>query len=344
MEFLTCFAVGRTKQAITSLLPSARAHLRRMSSCEPKVLVCVTDGSEPLVAKSLSDAGMNVATLDEIEDPSTTQFAVLFQHPHGTLKRFSNLKGIQLTAAGADSVFSDRDFPRNVPVARLVEPVMGERMADWVLWGVLNSHRDMDFYYKAQMDRRWVGNVDHEYARSDDFSVGIMGLGALGTAVAKKIRGAGYSVRGWSKSLKSMEGVDSFHGQDQLLDFVRGCNFLVCLLPLTKDTKGIVSREVLSVLPKGSTFMNAGRGDLAKEEDLLWALDEGHVKHCILDVFSQEPLPESSRLWAHPGVRITPHVAALSPTVAFTAKIMENYRRCLNGEKMLNTVDFESGY
>jgi glyoxylate/hydroxypyruvate reductase A len=171
-----------------------------------------------------------------------------------------------------------------------------------------------------------------------------MGLGELGGDAARHLAILGFDTAGWSRSPRQVDGVTCFHGADGLAAFLARTEILICLLPLTDATRGIVNADLLAGLPEGATFINAGRGGHVVEADLLAALDSGQISEATLDVFQTEPLPEDSPLWAHPQVTVTPHIAAFSDPRALVDQVAENIRRDLAGEPLINTVDPERGY
>jgi glyoxylate/hydroxypyruvate reductase A len=256
----------------------------------------------------------------------------------GTLEKLKSAKLIQSLWMGVERLLADPALPRGVPLARLVDPGMVAAMSETVLAHTLDWHRRLYRYRAQQHEARW-----HRYRQymASDHTVGLLGLGALGTDAARKLLALGFKVAGFSRRPKAMEGVDCFTDLKLLLERT---NVLVCLLPLTENTKGILNSKTLSMLPKGAGLINVARGPHIVVPDLLAALDSGQLAHAWLDVFDEEPLPASSPLWRHPGVSITPHAAALTEPRTAVASIVENVERVRRGDRPLNLVDFAAGY
>ncbi|HXJ08165.1 MAG TPA: NAD(P)-dependent oxidoreductase, partial [Burkholderiales bacterium] len=202
----------------------------------------------------------------------------------------------------------------------------------------LDWHRRLYRYRGHQAETRW-----HRYRQymAADHTVGLLGLGALGSDAARKLLALGFRVAGFSRRQKKVAGVECFVELDA---FLEKANVLVCLLPLTEKTKGILNSRTLSLLPKGAGLINVARGPHVVVPHLIAALDSGQLAHAWLDVFDEEPLPASSPLWRHPGVSITPHAAALTEPRTAVASIVENVERVRRGERPLNLVDFAAGY
>jgi glyoxylate/hydroxypyruvate reductase A len=239
---------------------------------------------------------------------------------------------------GVERLLADPALPRGVPLARLVDPGMVAAMSETVLAHTLDWHRRLYRYREQQPQARW-----HRYRQymASDHTVGLLGLGALGTDAARKLLALGFKVAGFSRRPKKVDEVECFTELDA---FLRRTNVLVCLLPLTDKTRGILNSRTLSLLPKGAGLINVARGPHLVVPDLIAALDSGQLAHAWLDVFDEEPLPASSPLWKHPGVSITPHAAALTEPRTAVAAIAENVERVRRGERPLNLVDFAAGY
>lgn len=230
----------------------------------------------------------------EIGNPDDIEFALCFNMPHGELAKFKNLKAIFSLGAGVDHFFKDPTFPKHVPLARVVDDELSARMTEYVTQHVLNHHRDQLTYDQQQKEKVW--KVHHPPAASSR-KVGILGLGALGAHAAKTLNLIGFQVSGWSRSKKSIDGVTSYAGEDQLGTFLKDVEILVCLLPLTEQTTGILNKDLFEKLPKGASLINPGRGPHLVEQDLINALNNGHLSAATLDVFTQEPLPTENPLW-----------------------------------------------
>ena len=277
-------------------------------------------------------------------DPSI-EYAVVWKHPHGLFAKLPNLKVILSIGAGVDHIFTDPNLP-DVPVVRIVSENLSQHMIEYVVWRVLDHHRQGMTYRSQQADRIW-----HELHQPDahDISVGIMGLGELGRAVAKALLPLGFNVNGWSRNPKNMDGVNCFSGEQELTSFLNQTDILVVLLPHTPATEGIINHTLLSRLRRdnplgGAVLINAGRGKLQNEADILRALDDGTLKETSLDVFETEPLPQDSPLWSHPRVFITPHAAAASDPAHLVPLMLAQIDRFERGDALQNLADKNAGY
>lgn len=264
--------------------------------------------------------------------------ALVATPPAGTLARLKGAKLIQSLWMGVEKLLADPDYPRGVPLARLIDPGMVAAMSETVIAHVLDWHRHHDRYRAQQSRSEW--RRFKQYLASDR-TVGLLGLGELGSDAARKLLALGFRVAGYSRRPKEIEGVQSFTDLDAMLPL---CNAVVCLLPLTAQTRGILDGRTFSLVKKHAAIINVARGAHLVIEDLLAALDSGHLGHAYLDVFDTEPLPKASPLWKHPGVTVTPHSAALTEPRTSIPKIVENVERVRRGETPLYLVDFEAGY
>ena len=258
-------------------------------------------------------------------------------HP-GTLGKLGNAKLIQSLWMGVEALLADPDLPRNVPLARLVDPGMTAAMTETVLAHTLDWHRRLYRYRAQQREATW--KRFRQYMASDH-TVGILGLGELGTDAARKLLALGFNVAGWSRRKKEVEGVSCSTDLSWVLE---RSDVAVCLLPLTPSTKGILGKPNLQKIKKGGALINVARGGHVVGDDLIAALDSGHLAHAYLDVFEQEPLPGADPLWRHPGVTITPHAAALTEPRTAVAKIAANIDCIRRGALPPNLVDFSAGY
>ena len=214
-------------------------------------------------------------------------------------------------------------------------------MGEYVLLAVLRHHREFDRFEREQRARNWAYSFPPQAA---DRPVGIMGLGELGASAAKLLSAQGFPVLGWSRTPKAIEGVTSYAGRGELHAFLHRSQILVCLLPLTAETRGILDAETFDGLPHGACVINVARGDHLVEADLLAALDSGHLAGATLDVFRTEPLPVDDPLWRHPKVLITPHVASYSLPATAADGVVDNVRRALAGQPLRHQVDRARGY
>jgi glyoxylate/hydroxypyruvate reductase len=284
--------------------------------------------------------GLDVRIWPQVGDPAEIDIALVWRPPPGELARYPNLRAILSLAAGTDGLVADPDLP-DVPIARMVDPSLTRTMTEYVLLAVLRHHREFDCFERAQRAREWAYAFPPQAA---DRRVGIMGLGELGSAAARALVAQGFQVLGWSRTPKMLDGVLSYPGRSELHAFLHRTDILVCLLPLTADTVGILDAAIFAELPHGACVINVARGQHLVEGDLLQALDSGHLGGATLDVFREEPLPQGSPLWDHPKVRVTPHVASYSVPSTAADGVAANIRRVSAGEPLLHQVDRVRGY
>ena len=277
-------------------------------------------------------------------DPSIT-YAVVWKQRPNLLSTLPNLRAIFSIGAGVDHIFADPGLPK-VPIVRVVAENLTQHMTEYVVWRVLDHHRQGALYRAQQTRKIW-----HEPPQrpANDISVGIMGLGNLGRAAAQALLSLGFRVNGWSRTEQQVAGVTTFHGDNGLSPFLNATDILVVLLPLTPATHGIVNYALLRELRRrnalgGAVLINAGRGRLQKDADILRALDDGTLKEASLDVFEVEPLPKTSPLWTHPKVFVTPHAAATSDPDHLVEPMLAQMDAFERGEPLQNVVDMEAGY
>lgn len=278
---------------------------------------------------------------DDPGDPDEIEIAVVWKPPPGGLKRFRKLKVIVSIGAGIDHVLADPELPRHVPIIRTTSEDLKLRMREYVTLQVLRLHRRLPEIEAAQARREWLPLINPPACER---RVGIMGLGHLGADCARTLMAVGFDVAGWSRRLKAIEGMTGFAGQEGLPDFLARTDILVCLLPLTDATRGILNADLFAQLPKGASIINAARGGHLVENDLLAAIESGQIASAALDVFETEPLPSEHPFWDHPTILVTPHVASLIDPVAGGKAIAENVRKFLNGEPIADMVDLKQGY
>jgi glyoxylate/hydroxypyruvate reductase A len=261
--------------------------------------------------------------------------------PPGTFARLPGLKLIYATGAGVDQLFSDPELPPDLPIARLVDPDQGNEMASYVMAVVLARHRELELLRDQQRAGLWHMPP---YRYVTDLRIGVMGLGALGALVASRLALCGFPVAGWSRRPKAIDGVANFAGAAGLDEFLARTDMLVCLLPLTPATDGILNDALFRRLPAGAYLVNAARGHHVVDADLIAALDQGHLAGATLDVFRAEPLPAEHPFWRHPKIAITPHVASLAKPDSVADQILDNLQRLARGAPLLNQVDRQAGY
>lgn len=274
-------------------------------------------------------------------DMADIEYAFVWAPEPGALRKFPNLKCIFSIGAGVDHLLKDPDLPDGVPIVRMVEPELTQGMSEYVTMHVLRYHREVPALEQQQRDKVW-----HELIAptAPSRKVGLLGFGVLGQDAARVLRVLKFDLASWSRTPKRVAGVQSFYGADGLGPFLARTEILVCLLPLTAKTQGILNRDLLAKLPRGACLINAGRGGHQVEEDILAALDSGQLAGATLDVFLTEPLPTGSPFWTHPKVTLTPHIASVTQQVSAIEQVVANIRRIQAGKTPLNTVDRELGY
>ncbi|MBE9553640.1 MAG: glyoxylate/hydroxypyruvate reductase A [Proteobacteria bacterium] len=278
---------------------------------------------------------------DEPGDIADLVFALVWRPPRGVLRTFPNLKAIFSIGAGVDHLFSDPELPEGVPVVRMVEPELTRGMTEYIVLHVLRHHRRQSEMEANQRVGKWE-MISVPTAPS--CKVGIMGLGELGGAAALALAALEFDVAGWSRSPKEFSGVECFHGDFGMDSFLARSEILVCLLPLTAETEGILNTDLFGKLPKGASLINAARGGHQVEEDILAALESGQLSEATPDGFREEPLPAGHPFWCHPRVTVTPHNASLTDPNGAVRQVIENIQRIRRGEPPSNIVDSKAGY
>lgn len=279
---------------------------------------------------------------DEPGDDAEVRFALVWNPPRGELKRrFPNLEYIFSLGAGVDALLDDPDLPAGVPVVRMVEEALVIGMTEYVALHVLRLHRRQSALEAQQRAKVWEQIAT---PLAPDRRVGLMGLGVLGSDAAAALTALRFDVASWTRTPKDLPGVTGFHGESGLAPFLARTDILVALVPLTDQTRGILNAELFAQLPAGAGLINAGRGGLQIEADIIAALDSGRLSEAVLDVFSTEPLPADNPLWEHPGVTLTPHNAALTGSATGAREVAGNLRRVLAGERPRNIVNPDAGY
>jgi glyoxylate/hydroxypyruvate reductase A len=283
--------------------------------------------------------------VDWVLQPSPqVEVAVVANPPPGLLQGLPRLKLIQSLWAGVDRLLADPTLPAGVPVARMVDPAMSRAMAETALWAVLSLHRGFFAYARQQAQARWQPLPQR---RADELHVLVLGLGAMGRAVAQALRAQGYAVTGWRREPGAAaidDGVQQAHGDEALPRLLAQADVVLNLLPLTPDTHGLVDRRFLAAMRPGASLVNLARGAHVVDEDLLAALDAGQLAHAVLDVFHTEPLPPDHRYWQHPRVTVLPHVAALTDPRSAAQVVAQNLRALAAGLPLQHLVRRERGY
>jgi len=284
---------------------------------------------------------IDVEIWPNIEQPDRVQFVACWNQPSHMLDHFPNLKAISSLGAGVDHILADESRPKDVSVCRVVAPSLESQMKNYLLNAVLNLQHNTYRYIRQQMQAQWTIHPRKEKA---DLSIGVMGLGKLGGPVTQMFANMGYTVNGWSKSAKQLPGIKTHTGPEGLQGFLANTNLLICLLPLTPQTHGILDLKLFKQLHHPAHLINVGRGAHLVEEDLIYAIDRGWMTGATLDVFTEEPLPEYHPFWNRKSIMITPHISSTSKPKEIAPQLVENYKRLLSGMKLQNAVDLQKGY
>lgn len=274
--------------------------------------------------------------------PEDVQYVMVWDPEPGRLATFPNLKVTFSSAAGVDNVVRDPVWPRHLPLVRMGGDGTERRMAEFVLFSCLSMVRNAREMHLAQNAKKWI-HIERRVAVAER-RVGIMGMGNLGKKAAELLHTVGFEVAGWSSTRKAISGVESFAGPGEFDAFLARTDMLVCLLPSTPETNGLINAASLAKMPAGAQFINVGRGQHVVEADLIAALDSGHLAGALLDVFSEEPLPASSPFWDHPKVIVTPHVASLAPRSERARYVAEAILAHERGDPLPNVYDPLKGY
>jgi glyoxylate/hydroxypyruvate reductase A len=286
----------------------------------------------PLLRQALPRDELTLAPSADVD------VALVATPPAGTFEKLGRPKLVQSLWMGVEKLLSDPALPRGVPLARMVDPGMVAAMSETVLAHVLDWHRHFHAYRANQLAGAWR-RIEQRLA--SDRTIGMLGLGELGSDAARKLAALGFNVAGWSRRPKHIDGVRSFTDLEAMLP---ACDAVVCLLPITPQTAGILNAKLFNRMRAGGCIINLARGAHLVAADLLAALDSGRLARAYLDVFDTEPLPPGDPLWRHPGVAVTPHIAALTEPRTAVPKIVENVERVRRGEAPLHLVDFDAGY
>jgi glyoxylate/hydroxypyruvate reductase A len=277
----------------------------------------------------------------EAGDRGEIDYVLAWNHPPGFLRQFPNLHAIFSMGAGVDRLLLDPELPAHVPLVRMADPGLAVFIKEYVLMRVLHYHRDMPAYEQQQRARLWRQQPPLETRQR---RVGVLGVGQIGGSCARALAELGFEVRGWARSARELPGVTVFSGAGSLPQFLSGVQILVCLLPLTPATRGILNAELFVQLARGAWLINLGRGAHLVEADLLRALDSGQLAGATLDVFATEPLPREHPFWLDPRITMTPHAAALTRPETAVPRLVENIARERSGQPLLDLVDRAAGY
>ena len=263
------------------------------------------------------------------------KLAIVWKPEDGWLRSFKNLKCIISMGSGIDHILCDPFLPKNIPIIKTTGYDLGVRMREYVLLHVLRHHRNLSTILEARNKNEWKQIIEPP---AHERKIGVMGLGNLGLDCANSIKNLGFNVSGWSKSKKELNGIKTFVGKNELKNFIKNIEILVCMLPLTNETRGILNMDLFSQMKKGSCLINTARGEHLVDNDLLEAMKIGLIKEATLDVFHIEPLPNEHPFWKNPNILITPHIASLMDPIAGGKEIAKNIKRFFNGQKVENLI------
>jgi len=289
---------------------------------------------------AIPEERIDLAEYIDPADLNKTQIAIVAGPDLDLFKNLKSLKWIHTLSAGVEGLISTAKN-NNLQIVRMIDPNLSNAMAESVLTWSLFIKNKVPTYLLQQRNKNWNQLT---YEAANQCKVGILGLGEMGKTSANRLLENDFQVLGWSQSKKTIDGITTFYGKSGLVDFITQCQILVCLLPLTSETRGIINHDLLKKLPKGASVINFARGGLLITTDLLEKLDSDHLYHAVLDVFDQEPLPADDNLWIHNKVTVLPHIAAITnPETAtkIVAKNIENYR---NSGRLSEFVDLNKGY
>lgn len=276
----------------------------------------------------------------DIGDPSVVRYLAAWEPPENLAETCPNLELVFSVGAGVDQ-FDFSRIPPGVPVVRMIESGLVAGMVEYATLAVLAAHRDWPTYAAQQREGVW----DPLRVRTaGSRRVGVLGMGVLGQAVLTSLQAFGFQCAGWGRTPRELPGVESFAGEEGLDAFLARTDILVCLLPLTTATRGILSRALFDRLPPGAALVNVGRGGHLVEQDLLDALDSGRLSAAILDVFDTEPLAAGHPFWHHPRIMVTPHIASMTQAETSAEAVLENLRRHWVGLPLIGLVDRSRGY
>jgi glyoxylate/hydroxypyruvate reductase len=276
----------------------------------------------------------------DIGDPDAVRYLAVWKPPDDIAATFRNLELLFSVGAGVDQ-FDLMQLPPQIPLIRMIDPGIRESMIEYATMAVLALHRDLVDFIAQQRDQVWR---EIQIVSASSRRVGVMGLGLLGQAVLERLKVFGFPLAGWNRSPRSITDVTCYAGERALPEFLAQTDILVCLLPLTAETRGILNRGLFARLPRGAKLINVGRGGHLVADDLIDALDRGVLSAAVLDVAEPEPLPAGHPFWGHPRILLTPHNASMTIPESAVDYVLETIARHRRGETLPGLVDRERGY
>ena len=310
-----------------------------MGQIEPNIFfhsnIDSADQWREALATEFADFTFSVGS--DVANPERVDVALIWTVPDDGLGKFSNLRAVLSLGAGIDQLDLSR-LPEHVPVARLVDASLTRTMVDYAKAAVYRYHRRFHFFERESQNRRWTFVSPTLTAET---SIGVLGLGEIGREIALALQREGFTVHGWSRTPKQLEGVTTYTGRDGLRSMVGRSRIVLNVLPLTDETRYILCRELFAQFEDGTCLINMGRGGHLVEADLVDAIASGRVEAATLDVTSVEPLPPAHPFWNHPDILVTPHVAGTSRPMTAVRTVAANIRRAIAGERLLHQVDLD---
>ena len=305
------------------------------------ILICAPDRANDALAQDLATQlpGVDVRIWPDLGDAGDIDFAVLWKHPPDLVKSLPNLKAISSLGAGIEHLIHDPTIPADMPVGRLAGPKLAQDMATWLIGHIIADWRAFAHFQTNQASQTWAPWAPTRPAR-----VGILGMGHMGQTTARALSTLGFETMGWRSQGEDIEGVTTYRGADGLVTMASSADYLICLLPLTPQTHGILNQDLMACMPEHSVLINVGRGAHLVEKDLIPALARGRPARAILDVFSTEPLPAQHPFWTHPQIAVSPHCAALTDPQEAGELLAASYKRVQAGQAPLGQVDLPKGY
>ena len=285
--------------------------------------------------------GVRILDYPYIPGPEDVEMIVIWKHPPHVTRDMPKLKLISSLGAGVDHILRDETLPSDVPIVRIVDPGLTIDMRRYLLLAILHFHKNMPELLLLKEQKKWAPN-EHSTV---PMRIGIMGLGVLGADIALTLHNLGFDVFGYSNNPRTLPGITCYsESANEKELFLSQINCLICLLPLTQQTKGILNRTLFQQMPQGSYLINVGRGSHLVEGDLIWALDRGIIKGAFLDVLQDEPPNDNHTFWEYPEIVMTPHIASITDQEAAARQIADNYRKLTKGDPLINQVDRIRGY
>lgn len=310
----------------------------------PSAIAYISRDTDGVLWKKVLESALgpiDFRTLDNLGDKQDIEIVLAWKPPAGLIASFPNVKLVVSLGMGVDHLLSGDRVPAGVPIVRIMDEGLVGQMSEYAIYWALRHHRDIDRYAASQRAKRWK---PEEFVDTIDRRIGVMGLGSIGQDTAKKFAALGLPTAGWSRTRKEIPGIETFAAADGFEKFLARTDILINVLPLTRDTKGVLNAEAFAALPDGAYLINMARGGHVVDEALLAALDSGHLSGAALDVFNVEPLPPEHPYWTHPKVHVTPHIAGATNPRTASPGVIENIKRMRAGKPLIHTVDPATGY